>query len=264
MSIIKSFAKGLFGAPGVARDASRAQQGGFNRGIDVQNNQFSQILELLGPSIEGGDLARQQQLALLGLLGPEAQQEAQNQFQESPGQKFIRDRQERALVRNQSAIGGLGGGNIRTALNEQQAGFALQDQQNQFNRLSSVSSAGQNAATNIGQFGQNSANSISDLLAQSGNAQATGIFGAQQGRSANAQQAIQLGTALFSDSKLKENIKKIGKIGVLNVYEWKWKTTGLDDVGFIAEEVKNHFPDLVEEHNGYLRVDYEIAIQRVA
>ena len=247
-----------------ARYAAWDQTSALQGGIDVQNDQFQQILALLGPSMEAGDTARQQQLALLGLLGPEAQAAANTQFSESPGQQFIRERQQRALTRNQAAMGGLGGGNIQTALQEQAAGFAAQDFNNQFNRLSGLSGAGQNAVTNIGQFGQATAGNVANLMNQQGQATAAGTLGAQQARSQGAGNLLSLGAAFFSDSKLKENINKIGKIGVLNVYEWKWKTTGLDDVGFIAEEVKEHFPDIVEEHNGFLRVDYNQAIEAAA
>ena len=261
----------VVGSAVVARGASRAaeraagvQQAGADRAIDVQNEQFQRILELLGPSIEGGDLARQQQLALLGLLGPEAQQAAQQQFQESPGQQFIRERQQRALVRNQGAIGGLGGGNVRTALQQQAAGFAQQDFGNQFARLGSLSGAGQQAAVNLGQFGQQTAGQIGQFGILGSQAGAAGILGQQQARGQFVGGLASAAGAFFSDSRLKDNIRKIGKIGCLNVYEWTWKTTGLDDVGFIAEEVKEHFPDLVEKHNGFLKVHYNQVIQEAA
>jgi len=264
MSFIGDAIGGLFGGGGAAQDAARIQQQGSDRAIDVQSDQFQQILGLLGPSMEAGDTARQQQLALLGLLGPEAQAAANTQFSDSPGQQFIRERQQRALTRNQAAMGGLGGGNIQTALQQQAAGFAAQDFGNQFNRLSGLSGAGQTAATNLGQFGQQSAANTGNLITQGAQAGAAGVLGQQQANAGLFGNLLGAGAAFFSDSKLKEDITKIGKIGVLNVYEWKWKTTGLEDVGFIAEEVKQHFPDLVEEHNGFLRVDYNQAIERAA
>lgn len=276
-SALVGIAGSFLGARSAGRAATRAadfQSGAAEQGIDVQNEQFQRILGLLGPSAEGGDLARQQQLALLGLLGPEAQQAAQNQFQESPGQQFIRERQQRALTRNQAAIGGLGGGNIRTALQEQAAGFAAQDFGNQFNRLGGLAGQGQQAGIALGQFGQASAANIGNLLTNRGAAQASGTLGRGEARAgligdfaSGIIGGINPGAGTFfgfSDSKLKDNIKRIGKIGCLNVYEWTWKTTGLDDVGFIAEEVKEHFPDIVEEHNGFLRVNYDQAIQRAA
>lgn len=130
----------LFGRKGkkAADEAAAIQEEALGAGITEQRRQFDLLFGLSEPAIEAGDLARQQQLALLGLLGPEAQAQANTQFAESPGQQFIRERQQRALLRNQGAIGGLGGGNVRTALQEQAAGFAAQDQQNQFNRLSSL------------------------------------------------------------------------------------------------------------------------------
>lgn len=248
---------------GITR-ASDFQRDAAQGGIDVQSEQFQRIMELLGPSSEGGDLARQQQLALLGLLGPEAQQQAQSQFSESPGQQFIRERQQRALTRNQSAIGGLGGGNIKTALQEQAAGFAAQDFGNQFNRLGGLAGQGQQANIALGQFGQASAANIGNLLTNQGAAEASGTLGRAESRGGLISDITSGLGSIFSDSKLKDNITKIGKIGCLNVYEWTWKTTGLDDVGFIAEEVKEHFPDIVEEHNGFLRVNYDEAIARAA
>jgi len=155
----------IFGRQGArsAEEAARIQQEALQGGIDVQSEQFNRILELISPQVEAGDLARQQQLALLGLLGPEAAQSAQSQIQESPGQQFIRERQQRALIRNASATGGLGGGNIQTALQQQAAGFAQQDIGNQFNRLSSLTGGGQVATGNIGQFGQATSGNISNL-----------------------------------------------------------------------------------------------------
>jgi hypothetical protein len=62
----------------------------------------------------------------------------------------------------------LGGGNIRTALQEQAAGFAQQDIQNQFNRLG-ITSAGEQAVTGRQQ------QAVTNL------ANIRGGFGAQQG-----------------------------------------------------------------------------------
>ncbi len=260
-------------AKSAAKTAARAQTQAADLSVAEQRRQFDETQRLLGPSIEAGDTARQQQLALLGLLGEEAQQTAQTQFAESPGQQFIRERQQRALVRNQAAIGGLGGGNIRTALQEQAAGFAAQDFGNQFNRLAGLSGAGQTAATNIGQFGQTTAGNISNALTNRGEAIASGAFGKGQAQANLISNLTSAGTTLaqnptvqgfFSDSRMKKSIRKIGRIGRLNVYEWIWKATGLEDVGFIAEEVKQEFPDLVQEHNGFLMVNYDQAIAEAA
>ncbi len=244
-----------------AEEAAAEQEEAFGQGIGEQRRQFDLLFGLSQPAIEAGDMARQQQLAILGLLGPEAQAAAQAQIQESPAQKFIRDRQQRALLRNSAATGQLGGGNIQTALQQQAAGFAQQDIQNQFNRLASVTGGGQVGVGNVGQFGQAATQNITNLLGQQGNAAASGILGAQQAQAQTNQNLIGLGAAIFSDESLKTDIKKIGRLGKLDLFSWVWKDTGLEDKGFIAQQVQKIFPEHVINNNGLLMVDYDSVIE---
>ncbi len=79
-------------------------------------------------------LARQ----MSGVMGPEAEQQAIDNFIESPGQKYLRDQQEQALLRNQAAIGGLGGGRVRSALQDEAYGRAATNQQQRFGNVSSL------------------------------------------------------------------------------------------------------------------------------
>lgn len=115
------------------------------------------------------------------LTPQQRQEQAFAAFNESPGQRFIRDRQERSLLRNASAIGGLGGGNVRTALQEQAAGFAQQDFQNQLDRLSQLSRSGQQAATTGAQFGLGTGGDIANLQQQIGQVRGQGILGEAAG-----------------------------------------------------------------------------------
>ena len=107
----------------------------------------------------------------------EAQQSAFASVQESPGQQFIRQRAQRNRLQNASAIGGLGGGNVRTALTQQGAGFASQDLQNRYARLQNLISGGQASAAGVGQAGQQMASNVGNLLQSGAQAQATGIAG---------------------------------------------------------------------------------------
>jgi hypothetical protein len=107
----------------------------------------------LTPYTEAGRGALTEQQALLGLSGQGAQQEAYARFTESPGQAFLRERQERALLRNAAAIGGLGGGNVRTALQEQAFGRAQTDLDRQLTRLGVVSGQGLTAAQEAARTG---------------------------------------------------------------------------------------------------------------
>lgn len=108
---------------------------------------------------------------------------------------------------------------------------------------------------------------------QSGRAETPNILGAtQMGYDAalgatNAQNAMfgnllgagaQLGSAafMFSDRRLKSNIKRVGThpIGV-GIYTFTMM--GFEQCGVIAQEVQKVRPDLVRRHaNGYLQVDY--------
>ena len=144
-------------------DEPRAQeQLAQQRGLQSQ-------LDALGEVPQGSQLSNSEQ-----------QQQAFDQFNESPGQKFLRDRAQKNLVRNASAIGGLGGGNVRSALVQQGVGFAQQDFENQFGRLGQIAGQGQAATTNIGQFGQQAAQGIAGGLQNSASARASGILGAAQ------------------------------------------------------------------------------------
>ena len=170
------------GASKASKSAASAQERGTLAGIEEQRRQFDATQANLQPFQEAGVGALGQQQALLGLGGQEAQNEAFAAFSDSPGQKFIRDRAQRNLVRNQSAIGGLGGGNVRSALVEQGAGFAQQDFQNQFGRLGQIAGQGQAATTSIGQFGAQTAGNIANLGVAGSQARASGILGQQQAR----------------------------------------------------------------------------------
>ena len=120
--------------------------------------------------------------AELAALAPPSDVSAQDQQQaafaaleESPGQQFLRARAQRNLLRNSAAIGGLGGGNVRSALVQQGVGFAQQDLQNQFGRLGQIAGQGQAATTQVGQLGQQTAGNIGNALMAGGQARATGI-----------------------------------------------------------------------------------------
>lgn len=126
--------------------AELAQRGGLQGALAGLTQGIGQGRTDVQPFAQAGRGAIDLQAALSGAGGIPAQQQAFAQFQESPGQQFLRDRAEQALLRNQAAIGGLGGGNVRSALQEQAIGLAQQDFGNQFARLGQVSGQGLQAA----------------------------------------------------------------------------------------------------------------------
>ena len=144
---------GLIGAEQALQGGLTGALGAIGAGADLAGS-------FLDPFAAGGGAAFGQQVALSGAGGAPAQAQAFQQFNESPGQAFLRDQGQQALLRGSSAIGGLGGGNVRRELVQQGIGFAQQDFGNQFNRLGALSqigagAAGQQAsiAQRLGEFG---------------------------------------------------------------------------------------------------------------
>lgn len=166
---------GVVGSKSAGR-AADASERSAELGVAEQRRQFDITRQDFQPFQQTGVSALNQQQALLGLSGSEAQQSAFDAFNQSPGQQFLRDRAQKNLLRSSAAIGGLGGGNVRTALVEQGVGFAQQDFQNQFGRLGQLAGQGQAAATSVGQLGAQTAGNIQQGLLQSGQARSSGIL----------------------------------------------------------------------------------------
>ena len=174
--------------------AGKVQAESAEAAITEQSRQFDDTQESMQPWMQAGGAALDKQRVLMGLgssqqndqSNAEQQQSAFDQFNLSPGQQFLRDRAQKNLLRNESAIGGISGGNIRNALVQQGVGFAQQDFDNQFNRLGQMAGQGRAATTNTGQFGvnaagnigkfrANAAGNISQGLMAAGNARASGL-----------------------------------------------------------------------------------------
>lgn len=175
----------------VASKSASKQSKAIGQATDVateeQRRQFDIAQENVRPQIEIGNLAREQLAASTGVRGAEAEQEFLSNFEESAGQKFLRERGEKSLLRGAASIGALGGGNVRKALVEQGIGVASQRLSERQNRLAALSGSGQTATANINQLGQSSAANISNLAVQSGVARASGIAGRNQAIQAGIQ-----------------------------------------------------------------------------
>lgn len=153
--------------------AEQALQGGLQGGLRFLAGGAGAARDVFDPFAQGGTAAFNQQAALAGAQGAPAQQQAFDQFRSSPGQQFLQQRGEQALLRNAAAIGGIGGGNVRSALQQQGIGFAQQDFANQFNRLGGLSqiglgAAGQQSAINqrVGELGGQAFLGTGQALAQ--------------------------------------------------------------------------------------------------
>jgi len=141
-------AQGILNAPGAPTPTASYSMGGVTGAIN-------QGVAGLNPFAQPGAQSLNLQAALSGAMGMPAQQQAYANYQESPGQQYLRQQSEQALLRNSAAIGGLGGGRVRQELQRQAQGLAAQDFDNSFRRLGEVTQTGLTAAGQQGQlFGQ--------------------------------------------------------------------------------------------------------------
>jgi len=256
------------------KKAGRQQAAGANSALNAQQRQFDLTRSDFAPILERGNLAGEQLSAFLGLRGQEAEQEAISGFNESPGQAFLRQRQERSLLRNEAAVGGLGGGNVLTALQEQAFGIASTQLGERKDRLAQLAALGAGATGQAAGFGQQSAANIGNIAIGAGNTAAANtlqlsnarrsglanIAGAFTGSNSpfNQPQTTTSGATAprgfgFSDRRLKTNIVRIGTTDTgYPWYSFEWKIGGFSE-GVMSDEVPAEF---VRNIHGFDEVDY--------
>ena len=185
-----------------AESAAGVQAGAVSEGAAEQRRQFDEIRKLLAPYVQAGQgaiggfqpyqqagaRAFEQQQALAGLRGPEAQQAAISQVEQSPFLQAQIQQGEEAMLQRASATGGLRGGNIQAALAQFRPQMLQQAIEQQYARLGGFAGAGLGATEQLYRGGQASAANqasaagtmganVSNLLQQGGAAQAGGILG---------------------------------------------------------------------------------------
>jgi len=257
-----------------AKDAAGTQAAASQAGIEEQRRQFDAMRELLKPYTEAGVPALEQQQAFLGLRGPDAERAAIERI--SGGETFqaLSRQGEEAMLQRASATGGLRGGNIQGALAQFRPQMLNSLIEQQYGRLGGMTALGQQSAAGVGAAGQQTGVNVANLLGQQGAAQAGGELGQAKaygqvlnmpaqflGMQYGAGRGGSAGTPgfgnLFSDRRLKKNIKQIGtRPDGLNVYEFDYIWGGGRQVGLMAQEVKAIYPGAVSESGGYLMVDY--------
>ena len=267
---------GITGAKQAGKAAERAgatQAAAAEKGIAEQRRQFDALIELMAPYVGAGEGALGQQQALIGLQGAEAQQQAIGGFEQSPIFQAMTRQGEEAILQQASATGGLRGGNVQAALSQfrPQVLNALIEQQ--YNRLGGISTLGQASAAGQASQGVASASNIANLLANQGAAIAGGqiargnvarqTFGDIMNIASSGAKAVgamggpAAAASMFSDRRLKKNIKQVGtRADGLGVYEFDYIWGGGRQVGLMAQEVQGVYPDAVMEIDGFLAVDY--------
>jgi len=174
-----SLASGAMQSKG-AKKAGQLQYDASMAGVAETRAAREELRTLLQPYAAAGTPALQQQMAALGLSGPEAQAEYVSAQEQSPIFQALAQQGEQAMLQQASATGGLRGGNIQGALAQYRPQLLNQFLEQQYNRLGGMTALGQQSAAGVGTAGMQAAGNISDLLAQGGAARAGATLGSAQ------------------------------------------------------------------------------------
>ncbi len=208
--------------------------------------------------------------------GTGSQQDMINSAKNSPLYNAIMGTQksgEEAIMRNASATGGLRSGNVQSNMydyNVQLGNKALLESYNeQMTGLSGLAGLGSNANTVA-----NTMMGISGNITNRDNTAALQATALRQESNDESQQSINnwmgvgkfgldlYNSGIFSDIRLKSNIKQLRVAKGHNWYSWVWNKAanklGLKgrSEGVIADEIKLTNPDCVGSRFGYLTVNY--------
>ena len=164
-----------------AEEAAGAQRSASESAIAEQRRQQAEMERLLAPYMQAGQGALGAQQALLGLGGPEAQQAAIAQIEQSPQFQAMVQQGESAILQNASATGGLRGGNTQAALAQFRPQMLSQLIQQQMANLGGLSGMGQQSALGAAGYGQQGTQGVMGQLGAMGQAQAGSALAQGQG-----------------------------------------------------------------------------------
>ena len=176
---IGSALAGSFEGSQAIGQASDVQQQAAQAGINENRAQFEAVQKLLAPFVAVGAPALEQQQALLGLRGPEAERAAIERISGGERFKALAEQGEGALLSRASATGGLRGGNIQAALGQFRPALLSNLIEKQYGQLGELATLGQSSAAGVGTAGMNTGTRIASLLGERGSNQAGGILGQQ-------------------------------------------------------------------------------------
>lgn len=179
-----------------AKGAAFAQQQAAQAGINEQKTQWEAIQAMLAPYVKAGEGALTGQQALLGMGGPEAQQKAIAELQNSPQFQALTQQGENAILQRASATGGLRGGNVQAALGQFRPQLLTQLIEQRYGQLGQMAGLGQASAAGQAAMGQQQGVNISSLLGQMGQAQAGGYLAQGAANAGLVNSIAQFGGAL--------------------------------------------------------------------
>ena len=155
-----------------AKEAAQAQTAASEAGISEIQRQFDALQELLAPYVQAGTGALEQQQALLGLQGPEAEAAAIEQLKTSPQFQALAAQGEEGILQQAARTGGVRGGNVQGALAQFRPQLLQDVIQRRFQQLGGITNIGQTSAAGVGAAGQQTGAQVAGLYGDIGAAQA--------------------------------------------------------------------------------------------
>jgi hypothetical protein len=151
-----------------AEAGQETQRQMFGQAQETQRQMFERTQEILRPYVEAGQAqlptlggytqagpqAFDRQLALAGLLGPQAQQSAIEQVRTQPRFGALTRSGEEAILSNASATGGLRGGNVQQSLANFRSDLLASEIEREYARFGGLAAFGQGVSQNLAQMGQ--------------------------------------------------------------------------------------------------------------
>jgi hypothetical protein len=273
-----------------AQDAANAQIQGLQTGYQDLTTQFNQGRDALTtnygaalqPFLQAQQTGQQGTTAYgnaLGLNGPAGNASATQAFWNNPAIASQLQVGSENVLRNNAATGQLDSGKTNVDLQNLGQQTASQGWGNYVNSLQpylnyglGAASGGAGVQTGLGsalnQSYTNQGNAAFGVATGQANAQANADLANNQA-SANIWGAVMNGAklatsaaAMFSDERLKEDIKPVGELfDGQNVYAYRYKGDPTPRIGLMAQEVEKRTPEAVVEIGGYKAVDYGKATQ---
>lgn len=262
-----------------AKSAAQTQAQGVTQAADIQKQMFDLLNQQQAPYRQAGQvgLTKIQEMLPFFTGMPTAEQ-----VRSQPGYQFGLEQGLGAVGQGMNVMSP--GSNVDRARMKFAEDYALQQayplytqqQTNIYNRLASLAGLGQAGTAASGQLGQAAGSNLAQLATGGASALAGGQIGAANAMAGGLQG---IGNAAFlysllnpasgagtitggsglmpSDIRLKTNITKVGdRADGLGVYEFEYKWGGGKQVGLMAHEVADVYPDAVQVRDGYLMVDY--------
>jgi hypothetical protein len=259
---------------GFGDDPGEAAAQGALQAAQIQAGYQKQALDYLKEREELPQQFREGALTgLAGIYGLEggqgSQQEMIDRALASPLYGEImggRQAGEDAILRNASATGRLRSGNVQSNLYDYNVQLENQALLQSYNQQMQGLQGMAGLQSNANQIAQQTG-AIGQTYAQGHSAYGQALETGKQQEAGNIMGLANLGlgafsAGMFSDRRLKENIKKIGIYKGFNIYSWDWNIVankmGLigSTIGCVADEVYTQVKGAVSIKNLFMFVDY--------